>query len=1196
MRHIIRNLCLCAGLLVLALGSIYPPGERLRLGKDLRGGTTLVYAINTGGSAEPSEVIGQTITVLKDRIDPTGALEVQMVAQGSDRIEVSMPLPSEESRALRAAFEAELEKLGEAQIDAGEVERAMRASGAERAAAFAAIAQGDGAKAGRLDAAAAHYDRGQRLRAEYQSRVAGGESPESEGLSGLIGEIASAELAYEAARDELLSAGLDPRRLRRALELPDEPRELEDESVPETAARSDRYVTIPGQRTRALSEIRAEFPAFAGQIDRVAAAYGAYTARRVGLDDTEELKRLLQASGVPSFRITVDPQGQNAGAGNEHPEEARLRAELAENGPRNVRSRDTVWARLNNIERWYETKGELEALSADPAGFFAARGYVVEPWNGDYWMLCWDTRDKRLTQRDGRWSIARAYRTQDQTGFPAIGFEMDAAGSVRLGELTGPNLGRRMAVLLDEQVYTAPNLNGAISSRGVIESGGGGFRPEEIEYIVKVLTAGSLRARLSPEPLSESTIAPEFGLDNLELGRRAGLIALAAVSAFMVFYYFWYGAIAVVSLLFTAVLIVASMAVAHQPFSLPGIAGVILTFGMAVDANVLIYERIREELLAGENLRAAARIGYKKAMSSIVDGNVTNLIVCFVLGNPALGTQEIRGFAITLGIGVVCTMFSALVVARLLLHFFADTMKVRKMSMLPLAVPAVERALSPRVNWMGLRWTFVVISGAYLALGAAMIVRQGAGMFDTEFRGGTQVEVRLRAARPGEAEYAEGGSTRITRSRRDIEEPIRSAGEGRGPQDPLSALRNAEVVPINPVEGVISDRFRIKTYATDTEGVLSTIAESLGDVLEARPALTFAGSERAEPARLARPVLHRALGESIDRPGIRNDATAFLGGAAVVLEGIDPPTPVASIAERIEATRAGSDFADTLGRTVDYVVIEGTPEAATGVVMLVRQDGLAYFDNQRAWETDLAGREWTLAREALGNASVSASVQSFSPVVAEGFSQQAVVSVAASLLLILLYVWVRFGSARYSIAAIAALAHDVLATIGLIAVAEIVYENAFTSPFAQALLIQPFKIDLNLVAAILTIIGYSLNDTIIIMDRIRENRGRLPYASRDVINQSINQTISRTAITSGTTILATLVLYIFGGDGVRAFSYALLVGVLVGTYSSVAVAAPLVWSRRSGTHPGRAGPTLAAGAAAGAGAISGGGSSAPRLP
>ncbi len=207
-------------------------------------------------------------------------------------------------------------------------------------------------------------------------------------------------------------------------------------------------------------------------------------------------------------------------------------------------------------------------------------------------------------------------------------------------------------------------------------------------------------------------------------------------------------------------------------------------------------------------------------------------------------------------------------------------------------------------------------------------------------------------------------------------------------------------------------------------------------------------------------------------------------------------------------------------------------------------------------------REWDLVIASLANSSDQLSVQSFSPAIAENFRATAVAAVVLSLMLILIYIWVRFGSVRYSAAAIAALTHDVLVVIGLIAFAEIIYEHESFRSFANALMIEPFKIDLNLIAALLTLIGYSLNDTIVIMDRIRENRGKLPYASKAVINRSINETISRTLVTSGTTLLAIFLLYTYGGPGVHAFSYALLVGVLVGTYSSIAVASPLVWSRK----------------------------------
>src|SRR5690606_25550319 len=176
---------------------------------------------------------------------------------------------------------------------------------------------------------------------------------------------------------------------------------------------------------------------------------------------------------------------------------------------------------------------------------------------------------------------------------PAIGFRMDARGAQLLGELTGEHVGESMAVLLDDQVYTAPNINSRITSSGIIT---GDFTEQERRFLIQTLNAGSLQAKLSNTPMSENTVGPELGQDNLQSGLQAGLVALIAVSAFMVVYYFGYGIVAVISLACTALIILGVMSLNRAAFTLPGIAGVILTFGMAVDANVLIYERIREEL------------------------------------------------------------------------------------------------------------------------------------------------------------------------------------------------------------------------------------------------------------------------------------------------------------------------------------------------------------------------------------------------------------------------------------------------------------------------------------------------------------------------------------------------------------------------------------------------------------------------
>lgn len=575
---------------------------------------------------------------------------------------------------------------------------------------------------------------------------------------------------------------------------------------------------------------------------------------------------------------------------------------------------------------------------------------------------------------------------------------------------------------------------------------------------------------------------------------------------------------------------------------------------MAVDANVLIYERVREELRKGIDLRTSVRLGYEKALSSIVDGNVTNLIVCFVLAN--VGTQEIRGFAITLGIGVVCTMISAVFFSRIIMTLLIDKVRVRKMGMLATAFPVIDRILEPRIDWMRLRFFFVIISVTFVGLGVAMVATRGSKMLDTEFRGGTQVTMTFKE---------DGAGDRMTMDRSEVEAKVRSIGDANADNPLLAPLRNAEIVAVNPRPGgLTSDTFSIKTTSDARPEISAKITEAFQDKLDAPPPLDFRSStiESAAEGAPVYPVLTGRLGDDIGRPEFRDDISAFSGGAVIVVENIQPAQTVDQLQRRLSIMRGKEDFVDALGRQVEVRVLDGTSEAVRSALILVLDPGLLYLDNSEAWQAEVAQREWDLARAALTTTSDSLSVQNFSAAIAADFRQKAVVAVALSLLLILIYIWVRFGSVRYSLAAIATLTHDVFVALGLIALTEIIYDAHIAEGVARALLIEPFKIDLNMVAAMLTIIGYSLNDTIIIMDRIRENRGKLSYVTRDVVNLSINQTISRTTITSGTTLLAVLILYIVGGPGVRAFSFTLLVGVLFGTYSSIAVAAPLVWARR----------------------------------
>ncbi len=1147
--------------------SFMPPGEKLRLGKDLRGGTTLVYSVEIDPGENAKEVLNQVIEVLKDRVDPNGTFDITMVAQGQDRIEITMPLPSDRVKELRQAFEVELAKIDAASIPRSDFERVMRLDEAARSARFDEISAPGTELRDLLEAAAEAIDKATSLRRRYE--LLGQTGALDEVLDVLAAQIAEAEIDYETARDAALDAMPSSDELRRIINLPDRPLILKD-------TLTNEYETLPSSHERALAKFRSLNDARLGdQIDSVLTAYQEYITNRTSLDDPSDLVRLLRGAGVLSFRITVDPTG--SGSTNTHPEEDRLRRELREKGPVNVRARDARWVKINRIEAWLETVQELELLDASPEAYFNGRGLVAEEYEGEYWILCWDTPSKRLTsESNASWAVASAYMASDQSGKPAIGFRMNTIGASLFGDMTGGNVGNRMAVLLDDQAYTAPNINSRITRTGIIT---GNFSAAEREYIIRVLNAGSLQAKLSTEPLSENTIAPELGNDNLKAGLYAGIVALIAVSVFMVLYYFGFGLIAVLALIANAVIILGAMALAKAAFSLPGIAGVILTFGMAVDANVLIFERIREELGLGNDLRTAVRLGYEKALSSIVDGNVTNLIVCVVLGQ--LGTQEIRGFAITLGIGVCGTLFSALFVSRILMVFITDVAQLKRMSMLPIAIPALGKLLHPRIQWLRLRWVFVAISTFYVGLGMFMVYSQGEKMLDMEFRGGVQVTLQFGDDESGQP---------MTMSRAEVLDRIHAIAEGREELDPLLSLRLAEAIPVNPeAGGVISDKFNIKAFLVEgqevsssslgsagnetvqspTEQIVEALITAFADKIDTKAPVPFNGDRREsiDGAPVGAIVTSR-LGDAISRSEFSENVSTFLGGAAILIE-IDEsqsdrlPT-LEGLQERINTMRTKPDFADTLRHRSQLMVLQGTEDAVSVAVLLVMDPQLSFFDNEEVWRTTVAEAEWDLVRSALTETTTLASMQTFSPVIAERFKQTAVVSVIMSFLLILIYIWIRFGSVRYSMAAIVCLLHDVLTVLGLIAMAEIVYDNETLQPIAQAIGIQPFKIDLNLVAAMLTIIGYSLNDTIIIMDRIRENRGKLPYATSTVINDAINQTVSRTVITSGTTLIATLILFIWGGDGVRAFSYALMMGVIVGTYSSIAVASPLVWSRKTG--------------------------------
>ncbi len=1154
-RNLLRNFIIIT---LVALGiaawSIKNPAKDLRLGRDLRGGARLVYQAILKPGDDANAIIPAMIDVYKKRVDPNGVAEIQIVRQGQDRIEFTMPLPNRESKELKEAFEATLRKLGTSKIDAAQLERVLGlAAGAERTQAIETLAAGSAQRKSIIEAAVAASDEARATRAAYDQAAAASQPQAT--LDELLTKAGEAADKLEVARKRVLGATLTAGEVRRVLDLSDKPRVILDE------AGKGQQTDSP--RQAGLKRLREQYPDAKAELDAVLAAFERYGLQRRPLEDPADLKRLLRGAGVLDFRITVKP--------GEHPEEARLRQELRERGHRNVRATNVRWYKINQLDAWYDSVPEQRAIQMDGSGYFAERGYVVDQYqaDGEYYMLAWDVAGNRLTQAEGEWRVDRAFQTFDDIGRPAIGFGMNPAGAGKLADLTGKHVGRQMAVLLDDQVYTAPNLQSQIAASGQIS---GNFPPEEIQYIIRTLSAGALAARLSPEPISESTLGPELGFDNLQKGLTAGVISLVVIGAFMLIYYFpTCGTIAIISLLLNSLLLLGLMSLNRAAFTMPGIAGIILTFGQAVDSNVLVYERMREELNRGADLRTAVRLGFSRAFNSIVDGNIANLIVCVVL--YYLGTQEIKGFAVTMVVGVLTTLFAAIIINRVIFAILVDeTRLVRRVSMLPMAVPAIGRALQLKIDWMGLRWVFWGCSLVMVAIGLLVCIVKGTDLLDNDFRGGTQITIPLRAGPDGQ---------QLTRTRQDIQELVIAASDAAPQGSQLELLRQADVLPVNPQsDGVTASQFTIKTLATDKDAVVEALIGKFNaeKLIELLPPLSFKGSDQTEGRSIpAFRVITGNLGDDLLNPRFAGEAREYVGGVAILLEDLQPAESLPSIIGRLDGMRSQPDFADTAVRSHEVRVLEGDATHVRSGVVLVRDPAISFFDNENGWEQDVKVREWSLVREALGKSSTPASVDTFSPTIAASFRAQAIVAALLSFLLLGIYIWIRFGSANFAIAAVVPLVHDVLILIALVALADMLYNTPSTQPIASSLGFLPFKIDLNMVAALLTVVGYSLNDTIIIMDRIREIRGKLPFATRKIINDAVNQTFSRTIITSGTTLFSTAVLYMFGGEGMRGFAFVLTAGVFVGTYSSIAVTAPIVWSRRQEHAAAGADPTVATG-------------------
>jgi len=473
-----------------------------------------------------------------------------------------------------------------------------------------------------------------------------------------------------------------------------------------------------------------------------------------------------------------------------------------------------------------------------------------------------------------------------------------------------------------------------------------------------------------------------------------------------------------------------------------------------------------------------------------------------------------------------------------------------------------------------MRKMFWVLSFVVCGMSIFLLLDRGVTMLDTEFRGGVSMTMRTRVVEDERLLLAHTGED-------SVESRVHAIGlaiTGDSNKDQILAeLAGATVLTIG--EGqvdangrVVSDGFQIKVSnppgieddAVVTETVVEAITEAFGNDLDLPPALSFAGIGTTSFEKYTNQIPQNAttVGQILGTSA-RGDLSDYRGGVLLIIENIEPSATLEDIQKRIERMRQQPEYArDAGGRETEvFGVKRGAGDGYASVAVAVYDPDMNYFkNNPEVVDERVASNEWELVSTALSQPQSLDQVSSFSSQIAETMKANAIVAVILSLLGILAYIWFRFGSLRYSLAAIVALLHDVLVTLGALALAGYVANITF---FSQALKIEAFQIDLGVIAALLTVIGYSLNDTIVILDRIRENRGKRPLPTQAIVNASINQTISRTVLTSLTTLIAVIIIYWTGGGGIRPFAFALLIGIFVGTYSSVAIAAPLVFKSHS---------------------------------
>ena len=591
--------------------------------------------------------------------------------------------------------------------------------------------------------------------------------------------------------------------------------------------------------------------------------------------------------------------------------------------------------------------------------------------------------------------ITDAAQIFDQLNNPEVSMAMNGRGSRLWEKLTGDNVGGFVAVVLDDYVYTAPSVKQAISG-GRTSISGGSMTVEEAQDIATVLKAGKLPA--AARIIQAEVVGPSLGKESIDQSTRSFILAIFLVLIWMVVYYGRAGIFANIALLVNILFIFGILASFNAVLTLPGIAGIILTIGMSVDANVIIFERIKEGLSKKKGLKQSIQEGFsvKGALSAIIDANITSLLTGIIL--YVFGTGPIKGFALTLIIGILTSLFTAVFITRLLIDGATEKGKNLTFN------TTLSKGWFQNINIQFLRKRKIayVISGAIILSGIFSIVSIGLKQ-GVDFKGGRSYVVRF------------------------------------------DQTMNASDVA-NSLKDVFESAPEVKTYGSDSQLKITTVYK-----------IDEEGNEVDEEVQKA------------------------------LFTGLNP-----------------------------YLA-----------------EGTSYDDFKPGFEKD-------------GNNAIMSYIK-VEPTIADDIKTSAIYAVFGSLLIVFLYILLRFRKISFSFGAVVAVFHDVLIVLGIFS---ILYK------------FMPFDMEIgqSFIAAILTVVGYSLNDTVVIFDRIREFAGiHTRWSYTEVVDKALSSTLGRTINTSLTTLLVMMAIFLFGGDSIRGFMFALIIGVVVGTYSSLFVATPVMF-------------------------------------